>query len=177
MENKIKIEMKLKDIIKILEQTRKDKNLSYEEVAKLINSSRSNVWKCLTGLSIPNSETLLLLIDCLGFDFKIRKKSTIENFIENVNRISEENLKPVDSIIPEEKIKGKWIEESGKVDKEKINEIKKRNTKAKSTINTKKVLSEPKKEILECKNCTYETLKSGIKILLKKCNDCKTKKK
>lgn len=153
----------LKQIIEKLEQTRKDKDLSYEQVAKMINSSRSTIWKILTHLAIPSADTFLRLIDALEYDFKVRKKSTIENFLENVNQISKEQVKEVEPIITDAKIKGKWNEKT--------------KPKEKTTPKTKKVASEPKKEVLECQNCTYETLKSGIKILLKKCNDCKTKKK
>ena len=50
-------------------------------------------------------------------------------------------------------------------------------SKQKNNSKEKKEKTEPKKDISKCGNCTYQTLPSGIEILLKKCNDCKTKKK
>ena len=145
------MEEKLKGIIKKLETSRVNKKLSYEEIAKKINSTRSTVCKALNGKSIPSAPLLLSLIEALYYDFKIVKKSSIENFIENVNEISKEQVKVVEEINPDEKEKTLTI--------------------------TKKLKPEPKKDVLKCKNCTYQTLPSGIEILLKKCNDCKTKKK
>ena len=153
----------LKQSIEKIEANRIEKNLSYDEVAKMIESSKSSIWKVLTGLSIPNGDTLLKLIDCLGYDFKVRKKSTIENFIENVNEILKEQVKEVEPIIPDAKIKGEW------------NDITK--PKQKTLPKTKKVKPEPKKEVTECPNCKYSETASGLRIKILKCDNCKTKKK
>lgn len=141
----------MEKIIKKLELERIKQKLSYEEIAKKINSTRSTVYKALNGKSIPSAPLLLSLIEALDYDFKIIKKSSIENFIDNVNEISEEQKKEVETIIP--------------------------GLKQKNNSKEKKVKPELKKEISKCGNCTYQTLPSGIEILLKKCNDCKTKKK
>lgn len=133
---------KLKDIISRLESSRIEQKLSYEQVAEMINSSRSNVWKVLTSLTIPNAETLIKLCDALGFDFIM------------INKISSDTFKRTTSNgIPE------FVE---KVKKE-----------SKKTPELKKKVVQPK----ECDICTYSELKSGIKIVVKKCDDCKRLKK
>jgi len=169
---------KLKEIIDLLEKTRIENDLSYEQVAKKINSSRSNVWKCLTGLNIPNSETLLLLIDCLGFDFIVGKKHIYPSEIPKDNPL----------------VEGTWIEESGKVDKKKFAEVIKRKGKSipRNTLGTgnydetlkilkseeKKVDTEKTKETSkDCPNCKYSETASGLKIKVVKCDDCKKVKK
>lgn len=164
----------LKQIIEKLEATRIEKNLSYDEVAKMIESSKSSIWKVLTGLSIPNADTLLKLIDCLGYDFKVRKKSTIENFLENVERISNDNFKGVKPFIPENLVKGNWIEESGKLDKKLIDKISKRKQKDNIQLDSNKKNIEITKE---CPNCKYSETASGLRIKILKCDNCKTKKK
>lgn len=153
----------MEQIIKKLEAARIKQKLSYEEIAKKINSTRSTVYKALLGKSIPSAPLLLSLIDALDYDFKIVKKPSIENFIKNVNEISKEKFFEAKEFIPDEKIKGKWND--------------KINSKDKSIEKEKKAKPELKKDILKCENCTYQTLPSGIEILLKKCNNCKTKKK
>lgn len=194
--NKNKMES-LKQIIEKLEQTRIEKDLSYEDVAKLCDSTRSNIWKVLTNKTIPKADTLFKLIDCLGFDFKTRKKSTIENFVENVNRISEENLKSVETFIPENLVKGEWNENAneieGKILIDNLKKLTEKKPKAKNKPTIKKLASVPRNtigggnykkekatkkiEVEKCENCHYETLKSGISILVKKCDNCKIKTK
>ena len=145
------MEEKLKQIIKKLEDERIKQKLSYEEITKKINSTRSTVYKALNGKSIPSAPLLLSLIEALDYDFKIVKKSSIENFIENVNEISKEQKKEVKTIISV--------------------------SKQKNNSKEKKEKTELKKDISKCENCTYKKLPSGIEILMKKCNDCKNKNK
>lgn len=151
----------LKQIIEKLEATRIEKNLSYDEVAKMIESSKSSIWKVLTGLSIPNGDTLLKLIDCLGYDFKVRKKSTIENFVENVNRISKEQVKEIETIIPDAKIKG-------------LKKVNSKNIEIQNNSEKKKITK--KIDVSECPNCKYSETASGLRIKILKCDNCKTKK-
>ena len=152
----------LKQIIEKLEATRIEKNLSYDEVAKMIESSKSSIWKVLTGLSIPNGDTLLKLIDALEYDFKINKK-------EIKQKLSKEELK---DFIDKNATKNNFSKQS-------IDTLKKviKLPKEKTLPKTKKVKPEPKKEVTECPNCKYSETASGLRIKILKCNDCKTKKK
>jgi len=191
---------KLKQIIDLLEKTRIDQELSYEQVAKKINSSRSNVWKCLTGLSIPNSETLLLLIDCLGFNFVIQNRLTLKDISrgdvpEHLHKEFIDSKLKVE-FIPKDNplVEGSWIEESGKLDKNKFAEVIKRKAKSipRNTLGTgsydetlkvlkgeeKKVETKKTKETSkDCPNCKYSETASGLKIKVLKCDDCKKVKK
>lgn len=156
----------LKQIIEKLEQTRKEKDLSYEQVAKMINSSRSTIWKILTNLAIPNADTFLRLIDALGYNYHLTSKDIfkeisrgdVPSFMENT--IETTNLK-----------QGNSISEFKRVYKEKTK------PKEKTTPKTKKVSSEPKKEVSECPNCKYSETASGLRIKILKCDNCKTIKK
>lgn len=133
---------KLKDIISRLESSRIEQKLSYEQVAEMINSSRSNVWKVLTSLTVPNGETLIKLCDALGFDLLM------------INKINSDTFKRATSNgIPE-------FVEKVKKESKKLTELKK------NVIESK-----------ECDKCTYSELKSGIKIVVKKCDECKRLKK
>jgi len=174
---------KLKQIIDLLEKTRIDKELSYEQVAKKINSSRSNVWKCLTGLNIPNSETLLLLIDCLGFDFVIQNRLTLKDISRGdiPNHLHKEFIdsKLKVEFLPKDNplVEGTWIEESGKVDKKKLEDLVKKKSKSipKTKLGTKTYYEVSK--ISQCPNCKYSETASGLKIKVLKCDDCKKVKK
>lgn len=156
----------LKQIIEKLEQTRKEKDLSYEQVAKMINSSRSTIWKILTHLAVPNADTFLRLMDALGYNYHLTSKNMfkeisrgdVPSFTENT--IETTNLK-----------QGNSIGEFKRVYKEKTK------PKEKTLPKTKKVKPEPKKEVSECPNCKYSQTQSGLRIKILKCNDCKTKKK
>lgn len=59
---------KLQQIITIFETKRKEMNLSYEELAKIINKDRVSVWRWLTNLVVPDAVTLILLNDALQCD-------------------------------------------------------------------------------------------------------------
>jgi len=162
---------KLKETINQLELVRVEKKLSYDDVAKMINASKSTIWKIFTGLNSPNSETLLLLIDALGFDFNLIKKNILLKDIPKENTL----------------LKGKWMEESGQIDKKKLDAILKRRAKSmpRSTLGngnyneTLKMVQEKEKlEVLNnCPDCKYAETASGIVIKTLKCNKCKTLKK
>jgi transcriptional regulator with XRE-family HTH domain len=149
---------KLKDIISRLESSRIEQKLSYEQVAEMINSSRSNVWKVLTSLTVPNGETLIKLCNALGFEFIIKP-------IISLNDIARGDMP---DLVHKEFIENKL--NKVKIQKDKVEKVKKE---SKKIPELKKKVIQPK----ECDICTYSELKSGIKIVVKKCDDCKRLKK
>lgn len=132
----------LKQIIEKLEQTRKDKELSYEQVAKMIDSSRSTVWKTLTEVSEPSAAILLKLIDCFGFTFSIAIKLPNSSLpIEVAEKASNVKLK----------------KPKAKINKKEISSIEKQkdcpNCKYSETESGLKI------KILKCKDCKQKKQK------------------
>jgi len=149
---------KLQQIITIFETKRKEMNLSYEELAKMINKDRASVWRWLTNKAVLDANALILLNDALKCDIFALKFDELP--VSKPKKASDKKAKEKKQPLP----KGKWIDEAGKIDKEKFDEIQTRK-------------SQPKeKESDKCENCTYRETSSGLKIRVAKCDQCKAKK-
>lgn len=147
----------MKEIIERLEQARKKNDWSYEKLAEVAGVAKGNVFKTLTGKSEPAAGTLFKIAEALNYEFFMVEK------IKGIDwEAANQSLNKEEVVMPENGKQGKIVilkaRQTGKASKiaETVEEIKKQS---------------------ECSQCTYNETKSGIRFVIKKCEEHKTKKK
>ena len=64
----------MKEIIQQLAKARIEQKITYDELAERSHCTRANLCRILNHKSIPEGQTLMRLIDALGFEMLIVKK-------------------------------------------------------------------------------------------------------
>lgn len=148
----------MKELIEKLEAERVKNNWSYDKLAEVAEVAKGNVYKTLTFKSEPAATTLFKIAEALGFKIIMVIKAEAffyenENIriIDKEDVVIQENGKDGKVVIPKARKQGKAAKIA-----EKVEAIKKQN---------------------ECPNCTYQETESGIRFVMKKCEEHKTKKK
>jgi len=142
----------MEKIIRTLDSIREAKNISYDDIANAVGLTRTNVWRILNSKSVPRFDNICKIAEFLDHEIELTSKEVIRELVV--------------------KAKNK-LKKDCKKSKVTINDISRGD--APDELHEKFI--ESKLEDGKCQNCTYQTMKSGLTIRIKKCDNCKKAKK